>query len=71
MNKGYTKEEIKAVISLWKNKSTADIATELGFEKKQQVAYLATQIRKCGYKLPRKTHHGRLRGLIAEVISEL
>lgn len=69
-NHSWTKEDIKKIIKLWSSKSTIDLAKDIGIDP-AQVSYLAGQIRKSGYKLPRKTVKGQLQTLIKDVISEL
>lgn len=64
-----TKDIIRKLIDLWETKSTRDIAEELGVEL-GRVSYLATQIRKEGYDLPRKYIRGVTRKLIKEVLAE-
>lgn len=66
----WTKEDIKKIIKLWSSKTTKDLADEIGVST-GQIGYIAMNIRKSGYKLPRKTVKGQLRTLIGEVIEEL
>jgi transposase len=66
----YTKDEIKAVITLWEDKSTQEIAEELG-RKTSSIGYIANAIRKEGYRLPKKTKRGTFNLLVKEVIAEL
>lgn len=68
--KEFTKEEIKAVARLWKESSTSDIAKELKITV-AQVVYLATQIRKAGFKLPKKRRNGVNQFLVKEAMGEL
>ena len=68
--KFYTKEEIKRVISLWDNMSVEDMAEELG-RGHASILYIASRIRKCGWKLSKKMRVGRVDSLISEVIREL
>lgn len=66
----FTKDEISTVINLWTSKTTEEIANNLGINV-QQVNYITTQIRKTGYRLPKKHKIGHLRNLIEEVIKEI
>lgn len=67
--KQFTKSEIALVLELWNDKDTAEIAKELG-RTTATISYIATQIRKSGYDLPRKHKRGTLRLLIGEVLKE-
>lgn len=71
-NKGHqwNKEEIKRLITLWETKNAAELAEEMNLSI-PQVMYMANQIRKEGYKLPKHNKIGEVRNLIKEVISEL
>jgi transposase len=66
----FTKDEIKAVITLWEDKSTNEIAEELG-RRTSSICYIANAIRKEGYTLSKKTKRGTMNLLIKEVIAEL
>ena len=66
----WTKEEMKRFIGLWNIKTTEELCDELG-RRKEQILYMANQMRKAGLDLPRKSKKGILRGLILEVIEEL
>jgi hypothetical protein len=69
-NQLWTKEEIKTVLKLWGENTTDQIAQQLG-RKKDQISYIANQIRRAGHKLPKKRTIGRLQGMIKEVVSEI
>ena len=66
----WTKEEMKRFIGLWNIKTVDELCDELG-RRKEQILYMANQMRKAGLDLPRKSKKGILRGLILEVIEEL
>jgi len=66
----WTKKEIKTVLTMWEDKNKDEIAKELG-RSSLQINYMATQIRRAGYKLSFKTKKGKTRGLILEAIKEL
>jgi len=55
---------------MWEDKNKDEIAKELG-RSSLQINYMATQIRRAGYKLSFKTKKGKTRGLILEAIKEL
>ncbi len=61
----WTQDQIKKLSRLWNDKSSEEIANELGVERKQ-VIYMAYQIRKAGFELTRKRKRGELRSLIVE-----
>ena len=65
--KMFTQQEVNAVLELWETKTTEQIAKELGRDK-SSIQYLATQIRKAGYNLPRKRHTGTIQLMIKEVL---
>lgn len=67
--RSYTKEDFETVLDLWDTSSKQEIADKLGITT-QQVAYLASQINKCGYKLPRKHVTGIRQALIKEMLAE-
>jgi hypothetical protein len=67
----WTKEMINILIELWESRPAKDIAAELGKDVTPiQVSYMANQMRKAGYPLPRKHTRGILQGLILEVAAE-
>ena len=70
MKKYYTKQEIKQVIKLWDEYTIEEIANKLD-RTKVSILYIASHIRKCGFKLSRKLRKGTLDGLIKEVLTEL
>lgn len=65
----WTKDEIATVIDLWQSSSLDDIALKLQRERKH-IVYIAAQIRKAGYQLPKKRINGKLKSLISEVLLE-
>lgn len=62
----FTKDEIKAVATLWNEKSLQEIANELNITT-LQVQYLAKEMRREGFLLPKKYKKGVARLLIREV----
>lgn len=69
IKKMWTKNEIKKVMDLWEKTSTESIAKELG-RTRPQISYIATQLRKAGFKLARKRVVGRMASLLKEAIAE-
>lgn len=55
---------------MWETKTIEELCVELG-RRREQILYMANQMRKAGLALPRKSKKGLLRGLILEVMSEL
>ena len=68
-NKMWTKVEIGVVLDLWTTQTASQIANKIGCHSKH-VNYIATQMRKAGVDLPRKSVRGYLRTLIEEVKKE-
>lgn len=65
-----THNDITKVLKLWDNKTTAEIALEIG-KPQNTVTYIAMQIRKAGYKLPRKRTGGQTMLMVKEVLKNL
>lgn len=65
----FTKKDILAVVDLWEKKGTQEIADEMGLTK-NQIVYLAVQIRNSGYKLPKKKKNGYIQSLVKEALKE-
>lgn len=65
----WTKEEIRTVLELWQDSSVADIAAEIGVDP-ARVVYIAQQIRRAGYELPKKHIKGRTMSMVEDVIAE-
>lgn len=65
----FTKKQIQMVASLWETRNKEEIAAELEIEP-NQVQYLASQISKAGYVLPRKEHKSKIRSLIFEALGD-
>ena len=66
----WTKDEIKALVSLWDTKTTLEIAAELNL-KNNQVTYMAKRVRDSGYALPKHRRNGYMASLVKEAIAEL
>ena len=66
----WTKDELKQVIRLWDSKTKMELAAEIGVTK-ENLNYIATQLRNAGVKLARKSTRGYLQGLIHEAVKEL
>lgn len=66
----WTKDEIKKVIKMWDDKNPDELAHDLKVER-VQVMYIASVIRKAGYRLAKKHKKGYIHALIKEAISEL
>jgi hypothetical protein len=66
----WTADDIKKVITVWQTKTTKELAVELN-KTTEEVNYIAAQIRKSGYDLPRKRKKGYIQPLIVSVISKL
>lgn len=65
----WTKNEIRKVKELWNSATVEQIADELS-RTKQSVQYIAGQIRKAGFDLPKKRKVKVLQNLIKEVFGE-
>ena len=64
----WTIKDIKELAQLWKTKSSEDIANEMGL-RKEQVMYMAMEIRKVYPKvMPKKHRIGKTRNLITEAL---
>ena len=68
--KMFTKDEIIKTIKLWDSKTTTEIAEDLN-RPTASIAYLASQIKKAGYILPKKHKAGITQCLIKETLKEL
>jgi hypothetical protein len=66
----WTKEEMKKLIAMWETKTVLELCDELG-RRREQILYMANQMRRAGLDLPRKSKRGLIRGLILEVKAEL
>lgn len=66
----FTKEEIKQILNLWESKTTDEIAAILN-RPWQSIAYMATQMRKYGFKMPLKHRKHTINNLLQEVKDEL
>jgi hypothetical protein len=69
-NRRFTKDEIRKVIKIWESKTLTEIAEEID-RSTASVNYISNQIRKAGYKLPKKQPLHSVQNLIKEVINEL
>lgn len=65
----FTKQHIASVIDLWEKKDLQEIADELNI-RRDQVQYLAHQIRRAGFNLPKKRMKSKQLSLIREVLLE-
>ena len=64
----WTKDEIKMLGKLWTSQSSQEIADKMGL-RKEQVSYMANEIRKVYPKLiPKKHREGYMRNLIVEAL---
>lgn len=76
VNMLYPTEVIATVIQVWKSHNSRMIIQELqnkGYKditRPNQITYIASQIRKLGYVLPRKTVKGVWGNLVEEAIKE-
>lgn len=68
--RSYTKEDYKTIIRLWEEQNLQEISEKTGFSP-LQVNYLAMQIRKAGYKLPRKKINRKSLVLVKEALQDL
>lgn len=67
----WTKEDIKAVLRMWKTKTASQIAQELHVTV-AQINYIAFQVRKVDKAiLPKKYREGYSQSLIKDAIAEL
>jgi hypothetical protein len=66
----WTKDEVKKLIDLWEHSTVAEVCKALK-RNKGQVLYMALQIRKSGYNLPKKIYPRRTNGMVKEVLREL
>lgn len=64
-----TKDMITKFKELWQSKGAKELAEELGISQ-QQVSYIAHEVRRAGFDLPKKRIPGQLRTLISEVFSQ-
>lgn len=66
----WKEEEIKSIVSFWKDFTPSEIARKLGM-RNEQVNYLVTEMRKIGFDLPKKKQKGRLQAILLKVKSEM
>ncbi len=62
----WTIAEAKIVLTLWNQKTKAEVAEELGVTELQLQGIVA-QLRKAGFNLPKKHKNGHLRNLLEEM----
>lgn len=65
----WTKQEIKKLIELWNTHTIAELCKEID-RNRNQIIYMACQIRKSGYPLSRKSTLRVYNGLVKEAIKE-
>lgn len=65
----WTKDEISLVIKLWSSESVHTLAKKLGVNY-QQLNYIAKELRKNGFPMPKKHSKGQIGSLIAELKRE-
>jgi biotin operon repressor len=66
----FTKDEAKKLLTLWEGSTKQQIADKLEI-RIDQVSYLATQMKKSGFKLQRKSSKGYLNGMLKDLYNEL
>lgn len=65
--KMYTRDEVKAVATLWQDKTVDELARELK-RTPQSITYIAHMIRKQGYNLARKRKTGTTMLMVHDVL---
>lgn len=65
----WTKDELKVIIEIWESKRIIEIAEQLGVSY-SSINQLASDMRKAGIPLTKKTTKGILAGLIKQIAEE-
>jgi hypothetical protein len=66
----WTKDEIRSVAKLWETVTSRELCDRISINY-QQLLYIAREMRKVGFVLPKKSKIGYVRNLLLEVKEEM
>lgn len=66
----WTKDDVKTVAKLWNSATVKELCDKLNVEY-QQLNYIAKEMRKAGFDLPKKHSKGYVNSLLKEVYNEM